>query len=209
VKFLTDKTYNLFEGLAEKSLLSEFTFVGGSAIGYYLRHRLSEDLDFFTWHERLPVETQSFIDALAKTRNIVIANKTHTYMDLFIDDIKVTLFANDWDALKKDRSKITGNIFVANLPLLCAMKMNTLSLRAKYRDYYDLYVLNKEKYSIREMLNFSMDYIPGMTKKIFGMQLTYTEDINDESIDHLSPKYTVTLENIKSHFEKEVGKLIT
>lgn len=209
MKFLTDKTYSLFEELAEKSLLSEFTFVGGSAIGYYLRHRLSEDLDFFTWHERLPVETQSFIDALAKTKNIVIANRTHTYMDLFIDDIKVTLFANDWDALKKDRSKITGNIFVANLPLLCAMKMNTLSLRAKYRDYYDLYVLNKEKYSIREMLNFSMDYIPGMTKKIFGMQLTYTEDINDESIDHLSPKYTVTLENIKSHFEKEVGKLIT
>lgn len=209
MKFLTDKTYSLFEELAEKSLLSEFTFVGGSAIGYYLRHRLSEDLDFFTWHERLPVETQSFIDALAKTKNIVIANRTHTYMDLFIDDIKVTLFANDWDALKKDRSKITGNIFVANLPLLCAMKMNTLSLRAKYRDYYDLYVLNKEKHSIREMLNFSMDYIPGMTKKIFGMQLTYTEDINDESIDHLSPKYTVTLENIKSHFEKEVGKLIT
>lgn len=209
MKFLTDKTQNLFEELAEKSFLSEFTFVGGSAIGYYLRHRLSEDLDFFTWHERLPVETQSFIDALAKTKNIVIANRTHTYMDLFIDDIKITLFANNWDALKNDRSKITGNIFVANLPLLCAMKMNTLSLRAKYRDYYDLYVLNKEKYSIREMLNFSMDYIPGMTKKIFGMQLTYTEDINDESIDHLHPKYTVTLENIKSHFEKEVGKLIT
>lgn len=209
MKFLTDNTYSLFEELAEKSLLSDFTFVGGSAIGYYLRHRLSEDLDFFTWHEKLPVETQSFIDALAKTKNIVIANRTQTYMDLLINDIKVTLFANDWDALKRDRSKITGNIFVANLPLLCAMKMNTLSLRAKYRDYYDLYVLNKEKYSIREMLNFSMDYIPGMTKKIFGMQLTYTEDINDESIDHLSPKYTVTLENIKNHFEKEVYKLIT
>ena len=209
MKFLTDNTYSLFEELAEKSLLSDFTFVGGSAIGYYLGHRLSEDLDFFTWHEKLPVETQSFIDALAKTKNIVIANRTQTYMDLLINDIKVTLFANDWDALKKDRSNITGTIFVANLPLLCAMKMNTLSLRAKYRDYYDLYVLNKEKYSIREMLNFSMDYIPGMTKKIFGMQLTYTEDINDESIDHLSPKYTVTLENIKNHFEKEVYKLIT
>ena len=209
MKFLTDKTQDLFEELAEKSLLSEFTFVGGSAIGYYLRHRLSEDLDFFTWHEKLPVETQSFLDALAKTRNIVIANRTHTYMDVFIDDVKITLFANNWDALKNDRSKITGNIFVANLPLLCAMKMNTLSLRAKYRDYYDLYVLNKEKYSIQEMLNFSMDYIPGMTKKIFGMQLTYTEDINDESMDHLHPKYSVTLENIKSHFEKEVGKLIT
>jgi len=209
VKFLTDKTQDLFEELAEKSLLSEFTFVGGSAIGYYLRHRLSEDLDFFTWHEKLPVETQSFLDALTKTRNIVIANRTHTYMDLFIDNIKITLFANNWDALKNDRSKITGNIFVAHLPLLCAMKMNTLSLRAKYRDYYDLYVLNKEKYSIQEMLNFSMDYIPGMTKKIFGMQLTYTEDINDESIDHLHPKYTVTLEIIKNHFEKEIDKLIT
>jgi predicted nucleotidyltransferase component of viral defense system len=208
MKFLTDNTYGLFRELAEKTLFSEFTFVGGSAIGYYLNHRLSEDLDFFTWHEKLPVETQSFIEALSKTKNIVIANRTNTYIDLFIDDIKVTLFANNWDALKTDRSKITGNMFVANLPLLCAMKMNTLSLRAKYRDYYDLYVLNIEKYTIKEMLAFTLDYIPGMTKKIFGMQLTYTEDIKDESIDHLSPKYTVTLENIKNHFEKEVAEII-
>jgi len=208
MKFLTDDTYNLFKELAGNPVVSEFTFVGGSAIGYYLNHRMSEDLDFFTWYEKLPMETQGFIDSIAKTRTIVIANRSQSYIDLFIDDIKVTLFANNWAALKTDRNKITGNIFIADLPLLCAMKINTLSLRAKYRDYYDLYVLNKEKYNIKDMLNIATKYIPGMTKKIFGMQLTYIEDIEDESINHLHPKYDVTLAHIKNHFETEVAKLI-
>lgn len=208
MKFLTDDTYNLFKELAGNPVVSEFTFVGGSAIGYYLNHRMSEDLAFFTWYEKLPMETQGFIDSIAKTRDIVIANRSPSYIDLLIDNIKVTLFANNWDTLKTDRNNLTGNIFIAKLPLLCAMKINTLSLRAKYRDYYDLYVLNKELYSIQEILHIATKYIPGMTTKIFGMQLTYIEDIEDESINHLHPKYDVTLAHIKKHFEKEVAKVI-
>ncbi len=208
MKFLTDNAYHLFNELAANPFFANFTFVGGSAIGYYLQHRMSEDLDFFTWNESLPTGTQTFIDSTAKTRNTVIANRTNSYLDLFIDDIKVTLFANDWDLLRIERDKVYKNIYIARLPLLCAMKINTLSLRAKYRDYYDLYVLNKEKYSIQDILDFGLKYIPGMTIKIFGMQLTYIEDIEDETIDHLQPKYTVTLVDIKKHFEKEVEKLI-
>lgn len=49
MKFLTDKTQLVFNSLAEHKIIIEFTFVGGSAIAYHLQHRLSEDLDFFTW----------------------------------------------------------------------------------------------------------------------------------------------------------------
>jgi hypothetical protein len=46
------------------------------------------------------------------------------------------------------------------------MKINTLSLRAKFRDYYDLYVMNKEKFSIEDIFNFTVKYLPGITKKV-------------------------------------------
>jgi len=208
MRFLTDRTTSIFNELSDYELLREFTFVGGSAVAYYLNHRLSDDLDFFSSNEWLPDETDIFIKKISRSRKVIIANRTQTYLDLFIDDIKVTLFANDWDALKENRINITKNIYAAELPLLCAMKINTLSLRAKFRDYYDLYVMNKEKFSIEDMFNLAVKFIPGITKKIFVMQLTYVDDIEDENIKHLQPKYQVSLKEIQKRFEAQIEKIL-
>ena len=208
MKFLTDKTTSIFKELSDYRYLSDFTFVGGSAVAYYLNHRLSDDLDFFSSKEWLPDETNIFIKKISRSRKVIIANRTQTYLDLFIDGIKVTLFANDWDALKENRVNVTKNIFAAELPLLCAMKINTLSLRAKFRDYYDLYVMNKEKFSIEDMFNLAVKFVPGITKKIFVMQLTYVDDIEDENIVHLYPKYKVSLNEIQKHFETQAKRII-
>jgi len=208
MKFLTTKAASVFKGLTEYRLLSDFTLVGGTAISYFLNHRLSEDLDFFSWKEYLPVEIDRFLNKISSEHNVVIANKTKNYLDVFIDDIKLTLFANEWNALKTDRKKIANNIYVADLKLLCAMKINTLSLRAKYRDYYDLFVLSKEKFNINDMYEISVKYIPGITKKVFVMQLTFVDDIEDENIKHLQPKYQVTLKEIQKSFEAQIEKIL-
>ncbi len=208
MNFLTDKTKSVFDALAEYDLLKEFSFVGGSAIAYYLQHRLSEDLDFFTWHKFLPKDILLLLKDLTKNHKAEIVNSSATYMDVFINGIKVTFFANDWDVLKSNRKLIHKNIYAADLKLLCAMKVNTLSLRAKFRDYYDLYVMNKESFNLKEIYNYSAFYLPGITKKVFGMQLTFIDDIEDENLEHLSPKYEVTIKEIQKHFEKELIKLL-
>jgi predicted nucleotidyltransferase component of viral defense system len=208
MRFLTDKTQLVFNSLAEHEIISEFTFVGGSAISYYLQHRLSEDLDFFTWQKLLPDNISLLIKDLSKDHKAEVVNSTSEYLDVFIDDIKVTFFANDWDVLKTNRNSIAKNIFAGDLKLLCAMKVNTLSLRAKFRDYYDLYVINKEKISIKDRYNNAAFYLPGFTKKIFVMQLTYIQDITDENIEHLAPKYKVSIKDIQKHFEKELHRFL-
>ncbi|HCY77280.1 MAG TPA: hypothetical protein DHV28_15285 [Ignavibacteriales bacterium] len=208
MKFLTEKTQVIFNELAEEILLKDFTFVGGSAISYYLKHRLSEDLDFFTWQNELPAILNELPKKLSRRHKVDIANISSVYADFIIDDAKITFFANDWEVLKENRTNIIKNIFIADLKLLCAMKINTLSLRAKYRDYYDLYVINKEKYSLKDIYNFASFYIPGMNKKVFGMELTYIKDIEDENINHLYPKYQISLTEIKKHFETEFAKFL-
>jgi hypothetical protein len=207
MNFLTDKTQKVFNLLSGYNYISEFTFVGGSAIAYYLNHRLSEDLDFFTWHKYLPADISLFLKDISKTHKVEIVNSSNENIDVFIDGIKVTLFANDWDVLKENRKSIKEKIYAADLKLLCAMKVNTLSLRSKFRDYYDLYVFNKEMFSIKDIYNYASFYLPGITKKVFGMQLIYIDDIEDESIEHLSPKYKVSIKEIQKHFEKELIKL--
>jgi hypothetical protein len=206
MKFLTAETYSVYKEISTLEILSEFTFVGGSALASYLHHRLSEDLDFFTWKDSLPKETDIIIKTISANHKVQIANYAKDSLDILVDGVKITFFANNWEILKDNRARAENNIYTANLDLLCGMKVHTLSLRAKYRDYYDLYVLNKEKYSLQEMFDFSVKYIPGMTKKIFSMQLSYIEDIEDENIKHLEPKYLISLKEIQNHFTIELKK---
>ena len=124
-----------------------------------------------------------------------------------INEVKVTLFANNWDKLKI-REQLDKNLFIGKLELITAMKINTLSLRAKFRDYYDLYIIAREVFDLRKIFDISMEYIPGMTKKIFAMQLPYIEDIEDESIVHLQPRYKISLDDIRIFSEKELRKII-
>lgn len=64
MNFLTDKAEKVFELLSGYEILRQFTFVGGSAIAYYLNHRLSKDLDFFTWEEYIPVNIENLFNSL-------------------------------------------------------------------------------------------------------------------------------------------------
>ena len=103
MKFLTDNTSLLFNELSGYEYLSSFTFAGGSAIAYYLNHRLSEDMDFFSWNGKLPPETDNFIKKISGSHEVTIANRTDSFPDIFIDGIKTTFFANDWTSLKENR----------------------------------------------------------------------------------------------------------
>ena len=50
---LEPKTAEVLSSLSEIEEIKNFTLVGGSALSIYLHHRISEDLDFFTWHQKL------------------------------------------------------------------------------------------------------------------------------------------------------------
>jgi len=174
---LAPQTADVLTFLSEIPELKNFTLVGGSAISIHLHHRLSEDLDFFTWLEGLEIaQTDSLLKHISKKHSFKILNTYSNGLDVLIDNVKISFFSNDWEKLK-DRESLYKNSFIGKLELLSAMKVNTLSLRAKFRDYYDLFVLVQEVFDIKKILDISLEYIPGMTKKIFSMQLTYVEDI--------------------------------
>jgi len=207
--FLSKKTSEVFKLIDKFDFIQNFTLVGGSGLAYYLNHRLSEDLDYFTWNKSLDRKVlDKFLLSINENHEVIILNQSPLEIDLLIDGVKITFFANDWLELKINRQKILKNTFVASIELLTAMKINVLSARAKFRDYYDLYVLAKERYNIDQIYDISKNIIPGLTKKIFAMQISYIEDIDDEGIKHLNPKYNVTLPEIHEYFEELVSAFI-
>lgn len=200
--YLLPKTKQVLVDLSEFDFLASYTFVGGSGLSLYLHHRLSEDIDLFTWAES--IDRQTILPALQKKYDqLKIEQSTPRQLDVMINDVKVTFFANHWEALK-DRQPFYQNLQVASIHLLTGMKLNTLFLRAKYRDYYDLYCLHKSVFSIQEMYTIIHDLMPGMNKRLFQMAITYTEDIVDDHIQHLQPKYKLSKEQIGTYFQEKV-----
>lgn len=207
-KSLAPSTAEVLTKLSEIEALENFTLVGGSALSIYLRHRISEDLDLFTWFSNLDDGNIDLILKMAAQRyDVKILNTYQSGLDVLINKVKVTFFANNWDKLK-EREKLLQNSYLGKIELLTAMKMNTLSLRAKFRDYYDLYMIAQKVFDIRKILEIALQYLPGMTKKVFSMQLVYTEDIDDENIGHLKPEYDISIDEIRIYFENEIKKIL-
>lgn len=201
---LLSDTKKVLRQLATMPLLQDFTFVGGSALAVYLGHRHSEDLDFFTWRNDLQAMTiQNNLQNSGKFETIRIVNVSTQQADFIIDGVKVTFFANGWEELK-NRNHLFDFLYIAKLPVLAVMKVNTLFLRAKYRDYYDLYVLNKEHFTLKELFEMTTVKMKNLSKTLFQRALIFTDDIADENIQHLKPQQNISLLQISKHFQTEI-----
>ena len=93
---------------------------------------------------------------------------------------------------------------IARLESIAAMKTNVLFLRAKYRDYYDLYWLAKEVMSLAEIYQYALPVVHGLSYKLFCIALTYIDDIEDDNIAHLDPKENLTKQQIRAFFEEKI-----
>jgi predicted nucleotidyltransferase component of viral defense system len=180
--------------------------VGGSALAMHLCHRKSDDLDFFTYEDSF--DKKEIFDYIRRFETKEIINESNEQIDLLINGVKVTFFNAKWGFLKPIKIE---RFNLATLEAIAAMKVNTLFLRAKYRDYYDLYCLAKEKMSVRQIFEYSKSVVKGINFKLFCMALTYVEDIEDDNIIHLEPRMKVGKKEIRDFFEKlikqeEVGR---
>ncbi len=179
------------------SFLDKYVLVGGSALTLHLCHRKSEDLDFFTYDDNF--ELKEILRYIKQFEQIEILNKTDEQIDILLDGVKVTFFAACWKFLKPINS---SQFHLATLEQIAAMKVNVLFLRAKYRDYYDLYFLAKDAMSLKQIFKCSEHIVEGITYKLFVVGLLYIDDIEDDNISYLQPKEKISKQDIRQFFEK-------
>jgi predicted nucleotidyltransferase component of viral defense system len=197
---LLPKTKELLLDIVERcSFLSKYTLVGGSALTLHLCHRKSEDLDFFTYSDNF--DKKEILGFIKLYENVEILNNGDTQIDLLINNVKVTFFGANWKFLKPLKIE---KFNLASIEAICAMKINVLFLRAKYRDYYDLYFIAKNGMGLKEMFSYSLNVVDGITYKLFVVSLLYIEDIEDDYIDYLEPIENISKEKIRDFFEKRL-----
>lgn len=87
--YLLDSTQAVLHRLVSSApFLHNYVFVGGSATALHLRHRLSEDLDFFTWDSSLfdVRQIQAYLVDWPNKQVLNISEQqiTHTELDLVL-----------------------------------------------------------------------------------------------------------------------------
>jgi predicted nucleotidyltransferase component of viral defense system len=189
----------LLELIDTAPFLHKYVFVGGSALTLYLCHRQSEDIDFFTYADTF--NRREILDYITRFECIEIINDNGNQLDFLLCGVKVTFFNANWAFLKPH---VPEKFNIATLEAIATVKANVLFLRAKYRDYYDLYFLVKEAISVKEIFNCSKQVIPGITYKLFCIALLYIDDIEDDNIAHLQPKTLISKAEIRDFFQKRL-----
>ena len=132
----------------EKSICAHFYLTGGTALAeFYLHHRLSEDLDFFSEQEFDP---QS-ISVILKKIQIAGSIKKIEYQQSF--NRNLFFLYTDTDMIKTEftyfpftrieqKQKI-GNLFIDSLIDIATNKIFTIYQNPRSRDFIDLYLILK------------------------------------------------------------------
>ena len=158
-KFILSKNQKEILGIisGDKLICKNFYLTGGTALAeFYLQHRLSEDLDFFSENEFKPENISVFwakIKKIAKIKKVEYQqsfNRNLFFLDLIDgDNIKTEFTYFPFTRIEK-REKI-GNLYIDSLLDIAVNKVFTIYQNPRSRDFIDLYFI-LEKYK-----NLSLD----------------------------------------------------
>lgn len=190
-------------------LKSRFYFTGGTALSlYYLEHRVSEDLDFFSEVRFDPDIVGSIVEKWAqkyhfKTELRQVDNLT-TFLLTFKNHKTVKLDFNFYPHKRVNKAKIIDGIKVDNLLDIAVNKLVTIIQRQQVKDFVDLYFLFKD---------FTLwDLIDGVKVK-FGYKvdllLISSDFLKVDSFEYLPRMIKpLKLETLKEFFRQKAKQMV-
>ena len=203
---LTTNIEVIIEQVAQLECIKPYILCGGTALAIQIGHRKSEDLDFMMWRiskTEKPEVNWNAIERELKEKIGEIENFNMLGFDqveFVVRGVKFSFFVSDNLSPVTAPTEYLGNIRLADIESIMAMKMEVMLRRMKFRDYYDIYCMLQEGYSIHngieKALNLSRHRLS--SKNIIAMLLG-GQFIPDNNFATLEPKYDVTKEQIREY----------
>jgi predicted nucleotidyltransferase component of viral defense system len=159
MRVLTEFQIEFIQRLAKSSLQDKFFLTGGTALSeFYLKHRYSEDLDFFTGEEGNIIDVLPTIEKINKDLGGVleIQKSFRTIIEFFISYKENVLrcdFAYDSPyRLKPIVLNSEFGIFIDNELDMACNKLSALFDRNNPKDFVDIYFIDKEIIPLDQLL---------------------------------------------------------
>ena len=208
---LTINIEAIIEQVAQLECIKPYILCGGTALAIQIGHRKSEDLDFMMWRiskTEKPEVNWNAIERELKEKIGEIENFNMLGFDqveFVVKGVKFSFFVSDNLSPVTAPTEYLGNIRLADIESIMAMKMEVMLRRMKFRDYYDIYCMLREDYSIHngieKALNLSRHRLS--SKNIIAMLLG-GQFIPDNNFATLKPKFDVTKEQIREYIMQKL-----
>ena len=208
---LTAKVEAIIDKIAELECIKPYLLCGGTALAMQIGHRMSEDLDFMMWRisktEKPEVNWNAIErELVAKVGEIESFNMLgFDQVEFVVEGIKLSFFVSDNLSPVAEPIEYMGNIRLADIESIMVMKLEVMLRRMKFRDYYDIYCILREGYSVHHGIERSLKYSRHRlsTKNVIAMLLG-GQFIADDNFATLQPKYSVTKEEIREYILRKL-----
>jgi len=205
-KGLTEKIDAIIEKVASLEGIKPYILGGGTALAMQIGHRKSEDLDFMMWRksktEKPEVDwTAIEKELIAKIGEVESFNMLgFDQVEFIVAGVKFSFYVSNNYFPVSEPVPYLGNIRLADIYSIIAMKIEVMLRRMKMRDYYDIYAILKEGYDISKGIDAALKYSQHkLSTKNIVMMLLSNRFISDENFEQLDPKYNVSKEEIRDY----------
>ena len=158
---LTSKQLDFLELVqAHPQITERFYLTGGTALAeFYLKHRLSQDLDLFS--EKAEVEpkiVEAFLRKISPRLGVVYIKRSQflglfSYQLIYKDKEELKVDFNYYPFPRIEKGVKYKNLEVASIYDIGVDKLHTLFMKPRARDYVDLYFIIKEKsYGLKKLI---------------------------------------------------------
>ena len=203
---LTANIDAIIEQVAQMECIKPYVLCGGTALAVQIGHRKSEDLDFMMWRiskTEKPEVNWNLIEKELTEKIGPIENFNMLGFDQVefrVKGVKFSFFVSDNYTPISDTVEYMGNIRLADIESIMAMKMEVMLRRMKFRDYYDIYSILKEGHSINNGIEKARKYSQFRlsTKNLVAMLLA-GQFVPDDNFSTLEPKYDVDKVTIRNY----------
>lgn len=137
---LTTNIENIIEQVAQLECIKPYILCGGTALAMQIGHRKSEDLDFMMWRiskTEKPEVNWNLIEKELKEKIGEIENFNMLGFDqveFVVKGVKFSFFVSDNLSPVTKPIDYLGNIRLADIESIMAMKMEVMLRRMKFRD---------------------------------------------------------------------------
>lgn len=159
-KILTPEQECFLDCVSKKpQLCKSFYFTGGTPLAaFYLKHRLSEDIDLFSEQEIPLLAIRGFIKEMQKPLGTLKVDYRqflglHTFQLYFSKRRILKVDFNYYPFPRIERGTRYKNVSVDSLLDIAVNKVHTIAMQPRARDFIDLYFIFQEtKFSLQDLL---------------------------------------------------------
>lgn len=189
---LTTQQFNFLESVQkEPQITKRFYFTGGTALSeFYLKHRLSEDIDLFAEEQEVnQILVNAFLRKISPTLDIIKIKKSQflglvSYILVFKNNQELKVDFNYYPFPRIEKGQKYNNLQIDSIYDIAVNKVHTMFTRTRSRDFVDLYFIIKSvNYSLDQLIrDAKVKFDWHIDKVTLGSQFVKVKEIKDQDI---------------------------